>query len=510
MLFWAEDSDIATPTGSNKKRSKATPPHPFCAAPEAVKQRLHPFQADMADHQINWITLLLPTTATAPQPSPQLLHDWDMDESPPETLTAWVVAGVWLSPLDAFDLLTRLPATAPPDLTWGVDLRYWQIVTALILETLAQQKVLPVFEMADPAKKIYHARWLPILDGPQDGPRLARLLEAMPPLCRAETNDPDQAPGPRLVLETFLNTVTDTLARQWGRPLRPDLSPPQSEPVHDWLTALFEPDPQVSGSVAQLDHLRQNQQHWLRNLHIAGDKNFRVAFRLEAPAQQAETRQEKNWRLHYLLQARDDPSLLIPAQQVWQTKGVVLKALNHRFENPQEKLLAGLGYAASLYEPLREGLKTAQPSGQNLTSQQAFDFLRESAPLLEDSGFGILVPPWWNKPGRRLGMRLKFSAPTRKGPGADVVATSRVSFNQLIHYQWELSLGETPLTPEEFGALVALKSPLVQIRGQWVQLDPDQVEAAIQFWQKQTLADTVMLPEAMRLGLGAGACHLLD
>ena len=59
------------------------------------------------------------------------------------------------------------------------------------------------------------------------------------------------------------------------------------------------------------------------------------------------------------------------------------------------------------------------------------------------------------------------------------------------------------VTREEFDALVALKSPLVQIRGQWVQLDPEQIEAAIRFWEKQNLEAEIGLNEAVRMGLGA-------
>ena len=55
----------------------------------------------------------------------------------------------------------------------------------------------------------------------------------------------------------------------------------------------------------------------------------------------------------------------------------------------------------------------------------------------------------------------------------------------------------------EFEALVALKTPLVQIRGQWVSLDPEQVEAAIRFWERHTSEGEVGLLDAVRLGLGA-------
>ena len=502
MLFWVEDSEATFPPKKQGRAGKSAKPHPFCAAPEISQQLGRQFAPQLDPDQINWITLLLPGSASRPQPSPLLLHDWELDDSA-RGLTAWVVGGAWLSPEEAFYLLTCLPEAEqlPAHLAIGSDVRYWQAVTNLILETLAQQKLLPVLSRADSRHQIFHARWLPILDGPKDGPRLTRLIEAMPPLCRAETTSPDKAPAPRLVLETFLNATTDALARQWGRNSLPPYLALHKEPAHAWLGALFTIDPQVTAAPAQLTHLHKGHQSWLRNLQVAGDKTFRVAFRLEAPAQQSQTNNESDWRLHFLLQARDDPSLLVPAQQVWKSKGNTLTALNRRFEQPREKLLAGLGYAANRFEPLRAGLKTAQPTDLHLTTPQAFDFLRESAPILEASGFGVLVPPWWNKPGTRLGVRLTMAS--KKKQSSEASTNGRMNFDNLIRYRWELSLGDTALTREEFEALVKLKSPLVQIRGQWVQLDPDQIEAAIDFWKKQDLEAEVDLQEAMRLGLGA-------
>jgi hypothetical protein len=213
-----------------------------------------------------------------------LLHDWDIVDSAPPGLLPWLVAGVWLPPAPAFALLTRLIADdLPPQLTPGAEVHFWQTAASLVLETLAQQKLLPVLAQTDAKGKTFHARWLPVLDGPQDGSRLARLLEAMPPLCRAETDAPENAPSPRTILDTFLNTMTDALARQWGRPQQPALDRREKDTARDWLFSLFNANPTVQGSAAQLSHLSQGHKVWLRNLHVAGDKTFRVAFRLEAP-----------------------------------------------------------------------------------------------------------------------------------------------------------------------------------------------------------------------------------
>jgi SNF2 family DNA or RNA helicase len=120
--------------------------------------------------------------------------------------------------------------------------------------------------------------------------------------------------------------------------------------------------------------------------------------------------------------------------------------------------------------------------------------------LLEEAGFGLLVPPWWNRPGSRLGVRLRLRPPA--GQSADAIPKSKMTLENLIRYKWELSLGDTTLTEEEFRALASLKSPLVQIRGQWVQLDPEQIEAAIHFWEKQGLEGEMGLLDALPFGLG--------
>jgi SNF2 family DNA or RNA helicase len=77
-----------------------------------------------------------------------------------------------------------------------------------------------------------------------------------------------------------------------------------------------------------------------------------------------------------------------------------------------------------------------------------------------------------------------------------------MSLEHLVNYQWKLSLGETELTEDEFRVLAKLKTPLVQIRGQWVTLDAGQIEAAIKFWDKKQLEGEMSLLDALRLGLG--------
>jgi SNF2 family DNA or RNA helicase len=397
------------------------------------------------------------------------------------TLHSWEIIGLKFTPAEAVEVLAGLiqEGSTPSGLRLGDSLRYWQRAAELVLEALAQQKLLPGLRRLD--GELY-ARWRPLLDGH----RTERLIGAMPPVCRAA---PQQVLAPGELLESFLEETTDALVREWGSVPGPLQDP--SEPGSRWLEALFgEPAP-IPASKAQLESLESSHNLWLRNLKLAGDEHFRVAFRLSAPGGA-----EDSWSLEFALQARDDPSLLVPAGDIWRGNVSV-----RRLRNPQERLLTGLGYAARFFMPLQRALESAAPERLALDAAEAFQFMRECASLLEEGGFGVLVPPWWNRSGARLGLRARVS-PAKSSSASEGVAQSVVSLDRLVSYRWELSLGGQTLSQEEFEALAALKSPLVRLRGEWVRLDPEQVEAALQFFSRQDRESETALPEALRLGLG--------
>ncbi|HEX9019381.1 MAG TPA: DEAD/DEAH box helicase [Anaerolineaceae bacterium] len=502
VLFWAEDSSAKQPaTQHGRLPQKPRPkPHPYQANIDTLRALLRKPNA-----QRESVLLNLPSTRSGPLPSPRFTPEWALDHETQPFIAPWWVHGLWCLPRDALPLLLDLPVLERKsrNLVIAEDAKYWRIAVTLVLEALAAQKAVPVI---NPVKGGYQARWLPIFDSPRDAQRLGFMEKNMPPVCRASIFNerrPEPPPSPGFLLTSFLNGLTDSLARQWGWNEIRGKNNWGDQTAARWLAALFREEATIKGTPAQLQSLNSGYRAWIRNLHLAGDATFRICFRLQPPAEQAidaslsRGKPPADWELHYLLQARDDPSLLVPADQVWKSTNEVLSQLGHRFELPQEKLLAGLGYAGRLFNPISESLKEKSPTLLKIDTVQAYFFLREAAPMLEEAGFGLLTPPWWNQPGARLGMRLRLK-PTQPMSG-----NGKLSFQNLIEYRWELSLGETALTEQEFRALAALKTPLVQIRGQWVQLDPEQVEAAIQFWEKQKLSGRISLLEALQMGMNA-------
>lgn len=375
FLLWAETTAADPP--NRDRRKKSAQPHPVAASTSELCRLLNEIGWAGKKLPVETLTLWLPTNHFGPVPSPGLLHNWEIDDDLPELLP-WTVAGLDLGPEHALSLLAYLQQhELPPVVRLGADGRFWQTTFTLILELLARQLYRPILvQLHDKKKPCFEARWQPLLDGESEARRAAQLAAAMPAICRADAKNPAETLPPRAILDSFLNYLTDTAVRQWAT-RQEQFLPTGHEPAAAWLRALFATDPTIQASAGQMQHFASSFQAWERALTVAGDRHYRVALRLEAPVQQKRQQQKKGeaaWQLHYLLQARDDASLIVPAAEVWKTKGSILQALDRHFEKPQERLLTGLGYVARFFPPLKRSLQQRSPSSMTLTTNEAYTF----------------------------------------------------------------------------------------------------------------------------------------
>ena len=106
----------------------------------------------------------------------------------------------------------------------------------------------------------------------------------------------------------------------------------------------------------------------------------------------------------------------------------------------------------------------------------------------------IRVPNWWNahKPPR----------PTIKVKVGDKNA-SQVGLDALLDFDVHFSLptGEE-LTPQEFKQLLSSTEQLVQIKGQWVQVDNEKLNQVLSHWktiERQVKKEGLSFAEGLRL-----------
>lgn len=520
LVVWAETD--RTPDMSMRSLPRL---HPFSASSRALRRILDEWMPSAeflikrlsADFTAN---LWLPSHEHAPQASSPLLAAQRTEFAGRQSrhspllklessnaarqprLTAWQVEALRLEPHDALAFLAALPPDEDemPGVVPGADLKFWRAASKFALELIARQRFVPTLVERD---KKFLALWKPLLDEPNDRARVERLIRAMPPLCRAlALGESDTLPqhSPRALLENFFEGVIDRFARENGERLLKSTAGTLTT-AEKWIKALNEPDGVVEASDADLRAFYEQYRAWAEPLPGAAEGDaFRLCFRLEPPPARAEDGiyaskpNARDWALRYLLQATDDPSLLVPAQEVWQARGRTAKFLDRTFDAPHERLLMGLGHASRVFPPIEASLHSARPDHCMLTADEAYTFIRETALLLQSFGFGVLVPGL----SAKLGVRVKLKSAPKEMPKGGVAG---LGFESIINYDWQLALGETTLTREEFERLAALKTPLVQIRGQWVELRPEQLQAALKFWEKRKGAGGLSPQEVLRLAL---------
>jgi SNF2 family DNA or RNA helicase len=491
--LWGETNAPEPARKPKGRRAKAASPHhPFSATAESLKKSLPVPELKWRDNAAALIARL-PTAGGEPQPSRPLLRERAAGGR--STLAGWSVPALTFPAGDALSLLINLSAgDSTPGLALAADARYWQTAARFALELIVGQRYAPALVEEDGG---WAARWRPLLDSQSDQQRFDQLARAMPPsaraLARAE-NDPE--PGPRALLTDFVNAVVDAFARDWAdfgkRKLKARPAPAQL-----WLDALVDKDPTVELPASFVEQYKA----WSQPTH-AGDGAFRLCFRLDPPETRAAQdlfiprANSSDWALGYFLQASDDPSLLVPAETVWRERGSTLKYLKRKFDQPQERMLAGLGLASRIFQPIEGSLKHARPDSCALTADQAHAFIREAALLLQASGFGVLLPGL----NAKLGVKLKLGSKkdSRTSPKGGVAG---LTLDSIVNFEWELALGDQPLSREEFERLAALKVPLVQIRGQWVELRPEQLQQALDFLEKREKEGALSLDEALRMAL---------
>jgi non-specific serine/threonine protein kinase len=410
----------------------------------------------------------------------------------PASIASWDVSVLTLGPGDAADLLLALSAEPQPGAVAADSLRFLGEVAKLAVELVARGRMVPGLVGS-------RAVWRPLPDAGADEDRLVLLARAMPAECRAEA-----AAAPRVLVDAMVGALADAVARSALAavrflPRRRGRRPAHIPVEETWLDALTGDDPEVPGDPGELESLAKELDAWAQSgLGSSGASGpLRTCFRVSPPAEDAEDSGEEAWRLDLLLQATGDRSLVVPAADVWKARGRTAVVLRRTLEDPQERLLADLGRALRLWPGLEPVLRSPRPDGLDLDAAGAHAFLREAAPLLEQAGFGVLVPPWWRMPGARLGLKLHVAP---KDPAAG--GPSVVGMEGICAYRWEVAVGGEPISAAEFRRLAALKVPLVRVRGQWVELRPDEVKSALALLDRRRAQGEMPAAEVLRTGLG--------
>lgn len=547
FFLWGETPAEQKPSLEKKSRRKAAPgspssfskPLPYDAGAKRLSNAFEEAGLNLEAKKsfIEEVLIWLPTVDGQPVPSSPLIGETPEGDAK-AILTPWLITGFRLSTKQMVEFLCACVGkqTLSPGLIVGRDLVFWTTAMRFAGALVAKQQFLPGMKED---QGIYSARWKPVFSG-INAERLSKLSQTMPAVARALTRQEKQrdpafpnTPPSRTslsVLSNFIDETVDHLIRSSMSPLGAGLKPiPQRDSqrkkessvyhsLHDqWLHKLRSPDGVMEGASAELARFAAEVEEWQRPISISAAAPFRLCFRLEEPKDDGDgdkpyrgdglsaTEPGSPWYVRYLLQAVHDPSLLITAKNVWSSKD--LSEIRSAFTsigtfNAREYLLSSLGQAMGICPRIETSLKTSMPEGYELDSIGAYEFLTEKAMALEQAGFGMMLPAWWTRKGTRLHLNARANVKAPKSDLTGMKGGSGLSLDQLVQFDWELALGKEKLSFEDLQALAKLKAPLIKIRGQWVQINAEEIKTALEFWKKKGESQATVR-EIIQMALGA-------
>jgi SNF2 family DNA or RNA helicase len=497
LCVWAERSELPVTSPSQAVRSAR--PHPFAATAENLAELL----SGVARGTVTTSTLLLPSMRRSPLDSPEMVRVRPrIGSSHPPLLLPWTVPSICVEPADARAVL-ELPLI---DARFGASMHYLGEVAAFAGTLVERGRVVPAVEEAAGGDRPT-GRWRPVLQGP-DVVTVDALVAAMPPVCRAEaTSESSAGSAPSELVTAALSALTDAVVRSRLRETslllrRRGRRPARIPAAEAWLASLTSADPHFDAAAHDAADLARSLEPWTEfGAGPAGPA--RLTFRLtehtdetEAESWARETDQAHEpegdgpdgtageasadgagrWRLEFWLQSTEDPSLMVPAEQVWAAGDTLGRWMSH----PDEVLLTELGRATSVYPALGDAMRGSRPSGLDLDVPATYDFLIRRAAVLDQAGFGVLLPSWWTS-RRRVGLRG-----SARSPEDARVNGGRFSREALVDFQWHLAVGDDLLSEDELAMLASTKAPLVRLRGQWVAVDPDHLQRGLDFLDSQS------------------------
>ncbi len=399
---------------------------------------------------------------------------------------AGTVEGLSVSIGEGLRILAALPADDVGDVSASIVA--WSLATKLALDLIARERVAPVLAATDAGAE---ARWGVSLTLANDAERVKRLSLAFPaaahavPIAAGPDGKPRIWPVQELLVE-YLDSVADLLARG---DVATGAAPGQGAATagaaqERWerrlLNGLTKPDagPRFLDDGVLERGLIESLVRWAEPARGApGTRGARLCLKLDPPpAEEAPDRgrTKETWRLGYFLQSPDDPSLLLPARDIWRAPGKPVGWMDRAYGDPQDLLLRELARAGRIFRPIERSLDSPKPEGSKFDTPAAWEFVSQAAAMLGETGVGLVLPSELAPSGeKRLRLRMRVGA---TGPGAAGIVEGRgLSLDAMLDFRWEVAVGDQVLDRKEFARLVALKRPLVQWRGQWVVLDPREI-----------------------------------
>lgn len=511
IYLWAEDSTLLRSRLKEQNSVadlKSGEKHPFAVDKQTLNDILSHAGYGNANSEVTTLTVYLPSGQDDPQPSPSI-REGDAQETTTSP-TPWLIPAVEVDLRVAPSILSYLSQSSSTDeetMSYGEHLvksgqtvNYWSSVCSVAESYVDTGLIAPHLAEKDGSVT---GVWRAFPSTKADIDRITDLMDAMPPLARTSvevganpthdsgTHSDSIGRSPRDVLTCVLDRLVNALSKERLSAAATDLPTEELEAIHrQWIRTLHKNEESIDADPEAIADLRGQLDEWTRPPVTGDEQGVRLCFQLKEPEvdtdtvvseSQTEPVAPDGWTLELLLQSEEDPSLVIEANELWDSDRSTSKVLARHLDQPTEILENELERASTLYPRLKRELDQPEPTAIELSNNDADEFLQEHAEVLRQAGFGVILPSWWGEPPQRLGARLVVD-----GPEDEFETTgSGLGIEQLCEFEWEIVLGDATLSEDELEEMSTLKRSLVHFQGKWVTVQDDDAASAMNLLHRE-------------------------
>ena len=530
FVFWIEtiptfliNSEAKALNKKKKSSQQSLLNHPFHLAGQELLETFAlvmtflgleplPDKSSLIEH----ISIMLPSDQTLPLPSFEMLEflKWNNNfnyklEQDSYQLQAWSIEVIILPmniTLHFLQSLHDLAVEFEDFLIISPELYFWLDMLAFVTNILGAGSFLPMIDFVEGSKEKIVCFWAPVFHDEIFGATWRDLLQKAPKIITRYQTLPktDMFTNLEDVLRDFckqvlnfrLMSMVHTATGNTRITTKLKTNSTLSRKCLDMiLMGLMTQEPLTLTSPAELAIMKEFRQTVLDGIvqfETSRPSPAKICFKLEPPENEINT--QDAWKLFFYLQSVHDPSLLVPAHDVWREQRQTLQFLKEQFANPQELLLTGLGKAMKIFPPISEALQSSTPEKCVLNLSQTLAFLQDYSYALKAAGFGVLVPKtedegktYIHKPN----VQIKVTSSS--------TASGILNYNSVLNFQWQIAIGAEVLTEQELQMLLKYKEPLIYLKGTWVEINSLELQKTIDLLTQQLANGQSSLESALKL-----------
>lgn len=344
------------------------------------------------------------------------------------------------------------------DMQLADDARFWiQIAKELSLLIKHDQYIPHFIASKNKRKTNYHVKWQPLSD---DYNRCIKHYAKFMPYSACSLNNADALS----IVNNFSEVVLTDFVYKTSFPQK-HYRQVEGSIIDDAIS--------FNKHLSMTEELWKKWKFWRNNLdYDQYGAAFKLTLRLIAPSEP-----DESWFLEFLLKSKHDQSFMVDLSTYAQNKHKQKNTYQKMFGTSVERnLLLQLGYASRLFSPIEDlfnqGLDTSEIE---LTKTEAYQFLKEDAWTLHACGYSVIFPSWWTRKGR-LKAKVKIKAAKRNRQSSPDSPKGYFDYDSLVSFNYGYSIGNQAISEKEWANLLDAKSDLVFFRGQWIEIDPKEMQ----------------------------------